>query len=163
MQALLIGKALLETHEVKNIPIAYIKHFHFNYGTAHLLKENYAEAKHHFKECLVSEPSPLLKAFTLNNMAVASWLHKYPYIREFLSDDEDEIENVEKLIEDHDYPAEKIEEDFQNVIPLFKRSIKTLESTLEENANEAKRNYLDHLLDERLVIPENIKKIVREC
>jgi hypothetical protein len=43
------------------------------------------------------EPNPLLKGYTLNNLAVASWWHKMPNLREFVSDDDEEIPEISAL------------------------------------------------------------------
>jgi hypothetical protein len=56
-KAILLGKALLSNKEKDLIPIAYVKQFTFNLGTAYLLKENYADAKARLRECLMSEPN----------------------------------------------------------------------------------------------------------
>ena len=66
------------------------------------MKENFVEAKERLRECLEFEPDNSLRGnyispkqgFALNNLAVASWWHKMPNLREFVSDDEEE--NVEE-------------------------------------------------------------------
>jgi len=46
-----------------------------------------------------------LKGWALNNLAVASWWHKFPNLREFVSDDEEEGPVTTMT----DYPEENID------------------------------------------------------
>jgi hypothetical protein len=119
-----------------------------------LLKNNFTDAKERLRACLDAEPNSLLRGCTLNNLAVASWLHKMPNLREFVSDD-DELESQQL---DDVYTDEQIDEDFNFVIPLLKRAVKYIE-TSEGNKDIQKQAYLEQLLDENSIIP---KKFVEQ-
>lgn len=54
------------------------------------MKENYADAKEKLRECLTYDPNTLLRGFAVNNLAVASWWHKMPGLKEFVGNDEGE-------------------------------------------------------------------------
>lgn len=135
------------------IPFSYVKQFTLNLGTAYLLKENYVDAKARLRECLMSEPNHILRGQALNNLAVACWWHKYPNVREFLSDEE---EKAEPLVTEQNY--QNIDNDFQNVIPLLKRSINCFEST-QSNPEPNSLNQLESLVDENMIMPANHKEI----
>lgn len=76
----------------------------------------------------------------MNSLAVASWWHKFPDLREFMSDDEEETS-----VPSADYPSEKIDTDFESVVPLLKKSIYFV-----ENSDKVKLK-LDWLLNEELM------------
>ncbi|CAD8115906.1 unnamed protein product [Paramecium sonneborni] len=139
-KAILLGKALLSEMQRENVPLGYQKQFLYFLGTAYLLKENYTDAKSRLRECLASEPSNQLKGWAYNSLAVASWWHKFPSLREFVSDDEEETGPEQSI------PAENIDSDFENVIPLFKKSIYYI-----EHSNNQIKTGLEWLLNEDLL------------
>ncbi|CAD8082192.1 unnamed protein product [Paramecium primaurelia] len=140
-KAILLGKALLSEMQRENVPLGYQKQFLYFLGTAYLLKENYTDAKSRLRECLASDPSNQLKGWAYNSLAVASWWHKFPSLREFVSDDEEETGPQQS-----DIPAENIDADFENVIPLFKKSIYYI-----EHSNNQIKTGLEWLLNEDLL------------
>lgn len=83
------------------------------------MAENYADAKFTLRECLSQEPTNLLRGWALNSLALASWWHKHPNLRDFGNDDEEDDEFGSSSF----YSKEKIDEDFADVIPLFRKAI----------------------------------------
>lgn len=67
----------------------------------------------------------MLKGWALNNLAVASWWHKFPSLKEFVSDDEE----TDQTPSTNDYSMEDIDKDFEHVIPLLKRAIHNIENS----------------------------------
>ncbi|KAM3130809.1 hypothetical protein pb186bvf_017104 [Paramecium bursaria] len=142
-KAILLGKALLSPSEKQQIPLLHQKLFMFNIGTAYLLKQNYADAKYWLQECLSHEPNNMLKGWTLNNLGLATWWHRYPIIKQFNIDD-----NPNEFVVQPDYSTEQIKKDFESASYLFRKSLYYIESHSE------KRTDLDWLLSEDK-IPEN--------
>lgn len=143
-KAILMSKALLSEKEKQNLPVSFQKIFLFNLGTSYLLKGNYVDSKTRLRECLSLGPTPVLKGFALNNLAVASWWHKSPIERS----DKEELE-----LESKEYSLSQIDNDFKFVIPLLKNSISNLENVDIKPEGELKEN-LKLLLNQNDIIPK---------
>ena len=72
-----------------------------------------------------------------------------PNLREFVTEEEEQ--GIHTNAND-DYSDEQIDDDFQYVIPLLKRSIKSIQSL-----NASEDNQLELLLDENTIIPKDYK------
>ncbi len=99
----------------------------------------------------------MLQGYALNNLAVASWWHKYPNFRDFIDNDEEGPSSSsisEGMVE---YSAEQIDHDFENVIPLFKNSIFNIEN-VENNTDFEKKKLIEKLLDQTNILPADFNK-----
>lgn len=76
-KAIKLCKALLQ-HEKEDMPIIHAKKFAFNLANAYLLSGNYIDSKKRYSQLLESDPQGTLKAYILNNLALACWWHKNP-------------------------------------------------------------------------------------
>jgi len=159
-KAILMGKALLSESEKANLPLIYQKQFLFNLGTAYLLKGNYVDAKNRLRECLAMQPNNLLKGYALNNLAVASWWHKFPNFSTLPEEEEEgSLDNPSGFSDaDREYTYQQIDQDFANVIPLFKNSLFNIENVPNCKDGETKL-LLEELLDQQNIAPRGVKKL----
>jgi hypothetical protein len=94
----------------------------------------------------------------LNNLAVASWWHKFP---NFKNDPGNEEGNFDASAEvsDEKYTYQQIDKDFTNVLPLFKNSIFNIEN-VNIITDDTKKKLLLELLDQETLVPTDMKKFV---
>ena len=98
----------------------------------------------------------------MNNLAVASWWHKFPNfttLPESESEDEGSLDSAGYSEIDREYSYKQIDEDFANVIPLFKNSLFNLEN-LEGMKDLERKKLLDELFDQQHIVPKDYKKRV---
>jgi hypothetical protein len=107
-----------------------------------LLKGNYPDAKARLRQCLSLAPSPLVRGFALNNLAVASWWHKSP--SEQKSEEQPKIE----------YTLSQIDNDFKFVIPLLKKAIRSFEEQGRKEYDPEKLERFEGLLDVESIMPK---------
>lgn len=158
-KAILMGKALLSETEKHNLPLIYQKQFLFNLGTAYLLKGNYVDAKTRLRECLMMQPNNLLKGYVLNNLAVASWWHKFPNFSTLPEDEEGSLDSASGFPDnDAEYSFSQIDQDFANVIPLFKNSLYNIENVPNVKDSETKA-LLEELLDQQIIAPKGNRNL----
>ncbi|CAK57531.1 unnamed protein product (macronuclear) [Paramecium tetraurelia] len=134
-KAILLGKALLSEMQRENVPLGYQKQYLYFLGTAYLLKENYTDAKSRMRECLASDPSNQLKGWAYNSFGCGFM------VAQISNDDEEETGPLQS-----DIPVENIDADFENVIPLFKKSIYYI-----EHSNNQIKTGLEWLLNDDLL------------
>jgi hypothetical protein len=98
----------------------------------------------------------------LNNLSVASWWHKFPNFTT-LPESEDEgegsLEGAGYSEIDREYSYKQIDEDFSNVIALFKNSLFNLEN-VEGIKDPERKKQLEELFDQQHIVPKDYKKRV---
>lgn len=95
----------------------------------------------------------------MNNLAVASWWHKFPNYKTDPQDEEGSLESSGYATEAEAYSVQQIDKDFTNVLPLIKNSISHIENV--NNITDAnKKAQLQELLDQESIVPKDLKKFV---
>jgi hypothetical protein len=95
----------------------------------------------------------------LNNLAVASWWHKFPNFKTDPQDEEGSLESSGYTPEEEAYSLQQIDKDFTNVLPLLKNSISHIEN-VNNIADATKKAQLQELLDQDNLVPKDLKKFV---
>lgn len=131
--------------------------------TGYLLKGNLVDSKKRLNECLTEDPHSTIKAYCLNNLACANWWHKFPNFRDPLEDSEDDDEGEDKIETkiktpyfDEEYSFEKIESEFLQTIPMFKRALRILEP-LDQIEDINHQDLSLELLDINSIAPKNLE------
>src|SRR5688572_14287975 len=96
--------------------------------------------------------------FALNNLAVASWWHKFPNFKNDPGNEEGSFDSMSEH-SDEKYTYQQIDKDFINVLPLFKNSISNIEN-VNSISDESKKQLLIELLDQETLAPADMKKFV---
>jgi len=94
----------------------------------------------------------------LNNLALASWWHKFPNYKTDPDDEEGSLENSIDPTET-EYSLAQIDKDFTNVIPLLKNSIFNIEN-VNSITDATKKSMLQELLDQDTLTPKDLKRFV---
>lgn len=96
----------------------------------------------------------------MNNLAVASWWHKFPNYKTDPQDEEGSLESSGYTPKEEAYSLQQIDKDFTNVLPLLKNSISNIENV--NNISDAsKKALLQELLDQENMVPKDLKKFVQ--
>lgn len=91
---------------------------------------------------------------------MASWWHKFPNFSTIDEDEEGSLDSASGFTEaDQEYSLSQIDQDFANVIPLFKNSLYNIENVPSIKELE-KKALLEELLDQQTIAPKGFKKLV---
>lgn len=125
-----------------------------------MLKGNYHDAKQRLRECVTMQPNHILKGYALNNLALACWWHKIPL------NDPKNFKVIFIILfsiffkKENDANFKAIDDDFINVIPLFKNSIHNLENLDHLKDFLIKEKFVKLLDKEKIVPKESVTDLV---